>query len=77
MTETKLWFGKNAGKEIRDVSTGYLKWMVEKIDPVPLPKYQFNEDGTHMTLEQVEALTERFRCIIDAASEELAERGEA
>lgn len=76
MSETVVWFGKNKGKEIAEISSGYLRWMVEKMDPVPIPKYQFHEDGRPMTREEVEALTERYRNIIDAASDELVERGD-
>ncbi len=76
MSETTFWFGMHEGKEVSEVSSGYLRWMVNKMDPAPLPKYQYHDDGTPMTVEEVKALTERYRNIIDAASDELAERGE-
>ena len=82
MSETTFYFGKygpkdgEPGKDLSEVPSGYLRWMVEKMDPVPLPQYRFNEDKTPMTAEQVDVFIERNRNFISAAEDELTERDE-
>lgn len=73
---TKLFFGKHNGQELSEIPSGYLRWVVEKLDPVPLPQYRFHEDGTAMTVEEVKDLEERYRGIISAAEDELIKREE-
>lgn len=67
-------FGKFKGKKVSKIDSGYLGWVVNKFDPVPLPKYRVHEDGTPMTVEEVkvvENLNKRFQ---DAAKDELLNR---
>jgi len=76
MSDTTVYFGKHKGKELSQVPAGYLRWAVENMDPVPLPKYRFHEDGTPMTVEEVKAMEERMRNWLSAAEDELNEREE-
>lgn len=78
MSDTKFWFGKHSGKELCDVPSGYLKWMVENMDAVPQPKYRFKQDGvTPLTADEVEAMTERMKNFLSAAEDELLNREQA
>ena len=71
----KCHFGKHQGKDLSEIPSGYLRWAVEKIDPVPLPKYRFKEDGiTPMTAEDVKQATDAMRNFLSAADDELLDR---
>ncbi len=75
MSETICHFGKHKDKPLSEIPSGYLKWAVETIDSVPLPKYRFKEDGvTPMSVEDVEQATEAMRNFISAAEDELLNR---
>jgi uncharacterized protein (DUF3820 family) len=67
--ETVFWFGKHKGKDLSEVPSGYLRWMVENIDPKPLPK-----DVAGKTLDEAQAMEDRMRHFINAAELELEER---
>ena len=69
MSETVAWFGKHKGKELSEIPGGYLKWMVENFDPVPLPK-----DTKGMTKEEAQAMEDRMRFFLKAAQDELDRR---
>lgn len=72
----KVHFGKHKGQELGDVPSGYLRWCVGNLDPVPLPKYRFKEDGiTPLTVEEVAAMEESMRAFLSAAEDELMDRG--
>ena len=73
-SEKVFWFGKHKDKHLSEVPAGYLRWMVENMDPVPLHKYRFHEDGTPMTDEEVKAMEERTRNFIGEAEDEIAKR---
>lgn len=74
--EKTIYFGKHKGVHLSQAPSGYLQWAVNNIDPVPLPKYRFHEDGTPMTIEEVKAMEERMRNFISAIEDELQERSE-
>ena len=75
MSETVCHFGKHKGAAMRDIPSGYLQWVIDTIDPVPSPKYCFEEDGvTPLSAEQVKAMEERMRAFISAAEDELVDR---
>jgi len=69
-------FGKHEGERMGDIPSGYLKWAVENIDPVPLPKYRLNEDGSKKTIEEVKQMEEDMRSFLSAAEDELKRRSE-
>lgn len=73
-SETTAWFGKHKGKDLSEIPTGYLVWMVENMDPTLLPKYRFHEDKTPMTREEVDAAEERMRNFISAGEDEIERR---
>lgn len=73
----KCHFGKHKGKELGEIPGGYLKWAVENIDPIPLPKYRYKEDGvTPLTAEEVKAVEVANREFLSAAEDELVRREE-
>lgn len=74
MSELVCHFGKHEGKKMSEISTGYLRWAVKTIDPVPLPQYRKNEDGTPKTREEVKEMERKMRDFLDAAEIEIAER---
>ena len=75
MSETVCHFGKHKGKPLSDIPSGYLKWCVENIDPVPLPKYRFQEDGvTPLTREEVTVMEGSMRNFLSDAEDELLNR---
>lgn len=74
MSELVCHFGKHKGKPLSEIPTGYLRWCVEKIDPVPMPKYRFNEDNSPMTVEQVKEVERKNREFLHAAELLIAER---
>jgi len=68
-------FGKHKGKELSDIPSGYLKWAVETIDPMPEPKYRFKEDGiTPLTDEEVQHMKDNMKNFLSAAEDELLNR---
>ena len=69
--ETVFWFGKHKGKDLSEVPGGYLRWMVENLDPKPLPK-----DTRGMSREEVRAMEDRMRDFLSAAEDELKDREE-
>jgi len=69
-------FGKHDGEPMGDIPSGYLRWAVKTIDPVPLPEYQKNDDGSHKTVEEVKAMEDAMRTFLFAAEDELDRRGE-
>ena len=72
MSGTKLWFGKHQNVEISEVPGGYLRWMVNKMDPTPR-----DEDRVGKTPEQIKAMGDRMRDLIFEAEDELHEREQA
>ena len=67
--EAEVYFGKHKGKQLCDVPRGYLRWAVDNIDPVPLPK-----DTRGLTLEQINHMEERMRNFLSLAETELLNR---
>ena len=67
-------FGKHKGKPMSELSTGYLRWAVKTIDPMPSPKYRVNEDGSAMSVEEVKAMEERMRTFLYAAEDAIHDR---
>lgn len=67
-------FGKHKGTPLSDIPTGYLRWCIENIDPVPMPKYRFKEDGSPMSVEEVKAVEADNRTFLQAAELLIAER---
>lgn len=67
--ETVFWFGKHKDKDLSEAPAGYLRWMVENFDPVPLPK-----DTQGMSIEEVKAMEDRMRNFLSAAEDEIKER---
>lgn len=65
----KIWFGKHQDTELSDIPSGYLRWMVEKMDPEPL-------NPERLTTKQRTFAREQIRDLIFAAEDELAERDE-
>ncbi len=64
-------FGKHEGVRMGEIPTGYLRWAVEKIDPVPLPEHRKNENGTPKTSEAIKEMEEDMRNFLSAAEDEL------
>lgn len=73
-SETVAWFGKHKGKDLTEIPSGYLVWMVENMDPRLPAKFQKHEDGTPMTSEEVDAAEDRMRNFISAAEDEIERR---
>lgn len=67
--ETVFWFGKHEGKDLSEAPSGYLRWMVENFDPVPLPK-----DTQGMSVEEVKGMEDRMRSFLSAAGDEIESR---
>ena len=67
-------FGKHEGERMGEIPSGYLRWAVKTIDPLPLPKYQKNEDGTQKTVEEVNEMTRAMSTFLKAAGVELTRR---
>lgn len=74
--DTVAWFGKHKGKDLTEIPTGYLVWMVENMDPGLPPKYRFHEDEdrTPMTDEEVKEREDRMRTFMSAAEDEIERR---
>lgn len=70
-------FGKHEGVDMSDIPSGYLRWATKTIDPVPLPKYQKNEDGTQKTVEEVNEMTRAMQAFLTAAGVELKRRDDS
>jgi hypothetical protein len=73
-SDTVAWFGKHKGKDLTEIPTGYLVWMVENMDPALPAKYQFHEDKTPMTADEVQAAEDRMRDFMSAAEDEIERR---
>lgn len=69
MTEKTAWFGKHKDKELSEIPSGYLSWMVANFDPVPLRK-----DIIGKTEEEAKAMEMRMRNFLSAAVDELEYR---
>ncbi len=67
-------FGKHQGTKMSEIPTGYLRWAVAKIDPVPLPQYRKDEDGNQLSVEAVQEMERKMREFLKAAEIEIAER---
>jgi len=67
-------FGKHEGERMGEIPTGYLRWAVKTIDPMPLPKYQKNEDGTQKTVEEVTEMKRAMSEFLKAAEVEIGKR---
>ena len=72
MTAEKAWFGKHKGKELTEIPSGYLEWMVQNFDPVPIWK-----DVVGKSAEEAQALEDRMHNFLLAASKELTKRDES
>ena len=68
-SETTFWFGKYKDKDLSEVPGGYLRWMVDNFDPVPLPK-----DTKGLSVEEIAAMESRMRTFLFAAEDELHTR---
>ena len=71
MTAEKIWFGTHIGKRLPEIPSGYLRWMVENFDPVPMWR-----DTIRKSPEEVQAMEDRMHDLLRAAAEELSQRGE-
>jgi uncharacterized protein (DUF3820 family) len=71
-SESIFWFGKYKDKDLSEVPRGYLRWMVDNFDPVPLPK-----DTRGLSLEEVTAMENRMRDFLKTAESVLSERDES
>ncbi len=69
-------FGKHENERLGDIPSGYLRWAVKTIDPVPLPKFQKNEDGSQKTVEEVKKMEDDMRAFLSAAEDEITRREE-
>jgi uncharacterized protein (DUF3820 family) len=67
-----FWFGKHKDKHLSEVPAGYLRWMVENFDPVPLPK-----DTKGMTIEEVKGMEDKMRDFLNEALKEVNSREES
>ncbi len=74
MSELVCHFGKHEGTPMGEIPSGYLRWAVKTIDPMPLPKYQKNEDGTQKTVEEVQAMKHAMSEFLKAAEIEIGQR---
>jgi uncharacterized protein (DUF3820 family) len=62
-------FGAHAGKELKDIPSSYLKWMVENMDPEPLPRLRRG-----MTVEQISEMRDTNKSLISEAEDILLNR---
>jgi len=67
-------FGKHEGEDLVDIPSGYLKWALKTIDPVPLPKYRKDADGKPLSNEEVKEMEDNMRTFLSAAEDELERR---
>lgn len=67
----EIWFGKHEGKQVSEIPTGYLRWLVEEFDPSPHPR---ELRGAPRGFDK--HLMEQKRDLVAAAEDELIERGE-
>jgi hypothetical protein len=67
-------FGKHEGTAMGEIPSGYLRWAVKTIDPMPLPKYQKNEDGSQKTVEEVNEMKRAMSEFLKAAEVEIGQR---
>lgn len=69
VTAEKIWFGTHEGKELSEIPSGYLQWMVDEWDPVPFWKHTRGKSA-----DEVKAMEDRMRNLIRAAAAELVDR---
>ncbi len=67
-------FGKHEGEKLEDLPSGYLRWALKTIDPVPEQKYRKDADGNPLSVEEVKEMEEKMRTFLFAAEDELARR---
>ena len=67
-------FGKHEGEKLEDLPSGYLRWAIKTIDPVPLPKYRKDADGNPLSADEVKAMEDNMRTFLFAAEDELDRR---
>ena len=67
-------FGKHEGENLVDIPSGYLKWAIKNIDPVPLPKYRKDVDGNPLSDEEVKEMESNMRIFLSEAQDELDRR---
>lgn len=65
----KIWFGKHDDKEIVQIPSDYLQFIVEQMDAEPLPAVKRGK-----TLEEVALLREQMKDLISEAEDELLNR---
>jgi len=70
-------FGKHEGTPMGEIPSGYLRWAVKTIDPMPLPQYQKNEDGSQKTVEEVNEMKRAMSEFLKSAEVELSRREES
>ena len=69
-------FGKHEGTAMGEIPSGYLRWAVKTIDPMPLPQYQKNDDGSQKSVEEVKAMETAMSEFLTEAANELTRREE-
>jgi uncharacterized protein (DUF3820 family) len=62
-------FGKHKGVEIKDIPSDYLQWIVEGLDPEPLPRLKRG-----LTIEKIKKMREENKDLISEAENELLNR---
>lgn len=72
MPVEKIWFGTHNGKKLTEIPSGYLRWMVENFDPVPMWR-----DTLRKSPEEVQVMEDRMRDLLRVAAEELRQRRES
>jgi len=67
-------FGKHEGVDMSNIPSGYLRWALKTIDPVPEQKYRIDADGNPLSAEEVKEMEEKMRTFLFAAEDELDRR---
>lgn len=65
----KVRFGKHKGEEIKDIPSDYLQWIVEGLDPEPLPRLRRG-----LSIEEIASMREENKDLISEAENELLNR---